>query len=166
MSDKTTTFAEVLKAVPLADSRNLNSLYALVMDAAGSPQRRKLLETNHVSLTDAENIGTRMPLKEFTLKYLEKYAPGTMLSDIQSYAASQWFMVLPDGTEVSLQRYVILIVKNRGSLTSNYGYQRFLLLPNSKAEPNMYFICQETSESPDKYSCQIFKVPFEQVYFS
>lgn len=166
MSDRFIDLKDKMKSLPLSDPNALKSLYVMTMDENGNPQRRKLPELNVVELFGAEEYGSMITLKDFTLKYIEQYAPGMIISDTQSNTASSWSMVLPNGVEINLQRYMVLILKIRGSLSIPWGYIRFLLIPNSKLSANMYFVCQETMETADKYQCQIFKVPFETVYSS
>lgn len=164
MTDKIVELKNAMKALPLADSDNLKSLHVLTIDSDGTPQRRKLPELNMVELFGAEEYGAKIPLKDFTVKYIERYAPGMILSDTQSNAATSWLMVLPNGDEINLQRYMVFILKARGSIATQWGYVRFLLIPNSRMDAKMYFVCQETMETADKYLCHIFKVPFETVY--
>ena len=166
MSDRFIDLKDKMKSLPLSDPNALKSLYVMTMDGNGNPQRRKLPELNLVELFGAEEYGAKIPLKDFTVKYIEPYAPGMIMSDTQSNSSTSWSMVLPNGDEINLQRYMVFVLKVRGTITSMWGYIRFLLIPNSRVESKMYFVCQETMETADKYMCHIFKVPFELVYSS
>lgn len=166
MSGKSMELSNFLKGLPLSDKNALNSLFVMTMDRNGEPQRRSLPGLNVVELFGAEEYGSCMTLKDFTIKYIELYSPGMILSDTRSNTPTSWSIELPNGDEISLQRYMVLVLKKNGSLTIPWGYVRFLLIPNAKSSTNMYLVCQETESTADSYHCQIFKIPLEAVYAS
>ena len=162
MSDKTTTFAEVLKNAPSSESAV--GFNFLIADTSGNLQKAPSSTASIVKLNKREDKDAVLELRDFTLRYLKGVPPGTWVADTVYSVSSAFSLKLRDGLVLSLQQYMILVTKNQGSLDkqSGYGYVSFLMVP-AIGGSYMYHVYQYTGKTPDDYSCVIKRLGFETI---
>ena len=155
---------DLFKSAP--NAANLQNMKVPMIDTSGNLMTAYASSLRRMDLYGAEADGSVMTLKDFTVKYVESCSECMFIANSQNNASKTWHVLLPDGTKMNTQCYDVFIAKKVARLSSDWSYINLMFLPATQFADGIWLVCQSTAGSPDKYKCQIFKMPLGSAIYS
>ena len=156
------TLPDLIKSFPAVSDASGKSL--LLTDANGNLSRFAYPEhLKVVNLSGKEVAGKVLVLKNFTTKYITGLTEGTMLTNKDYAHSTTWYLNLKEGVTVDLQTVMIIVAKNRNSLSHAWANISLIILPSSTEETAIYFVTQATGSTADAYNLVVRKIASQAI---